>query len=409
MHKVITYIAALFLSVPLMAQSGTDFISAVQTFSDEDYRKAEILFNLLHVKDSTDVASTYYLGLCEFSTRKYELAERHLKEAVAADSTNTWYLSSLGSFYNATGKQKETADICEKLLKMKPQSFKNAYTLCLIGDARLAEGKDSIAIARYEQALEADPDYPPAQMGLAEAMRVKGNVPAYFFNLNRFINNTGVEGSVKSNYLDALLRSIDSKFYWVWGEQLCKLVDRCLELHPDDIQSHQNKVSTCVIKRDTLGIMKQCAGIIPLATVQKDTVNLLMAISTLGDYHHLLGNRKEAYKFYKKALEINPRYVPVLNNYAYYLSEEKRQLRKALEMSRITIEEEPDNATYLDTYGWILYLLKRPEEAKPYFKHAMVYGGKDSDVILRHYSEVLKALGEDDLSTYYRSLADQKK
>ena len=98
----------------------------------------------------------------------------------------------------------------------------------------------------------------------------------------------------------------------------------------------------------------------------------------------------------------------MLNNYAYYLSLEGRKLRKALKMSRRTIELEPDNATYLDTYGWLLYLLHRPKEAKPYFKHAMLYGGKDSAVVLEHYSKVLEALGEQDLATYYKNLADQK-
>lgn len=78
-------------------------------------------------------------------------------------------------------------------------------------------------------------------------------------------------------------------------------------------------------------------------------------------------------------------------------------------MSRRAVELEPDNATYLDTLGWILYLLHKPEEAKPYFKHAMIYGGKDSAVVLEHYSKVLKALGEDTLASYYESLAEQKK
>ena len=73
--------------------------------------------------------------------------------------------------------------------------------------------------------------------------------------------------------------------------------------------------------------------------------------------HHLLGDTKSAYKAYDKALKIDPSYAPVLNNYAYYLSEEGKQLKKARSMSKKTIEAEPDNATYLDTYGWILHLL----------------------------------------------------
>ena len=77
-------------------------------------------------------------------------------------------------------------------------------------------------------------------------------------------------------------------------------------------------------------------------------------------------------------------------------------------MSRKTIEAEPDNATYLDTYGWILYLLGRAEEARPHFKHAMLYGGKDSAVILDHYAEVLFDLGEYDRAMVYWNQALRK-
>jgi len=128
----------------------------------------------------------------------------------------------------------------------------------------------------------------------------------------------------------------------------------------------------------------------------------------IGDMHHLLGDSKSAYKAYEKALKIDPSYAPVLNNYAYYLSEDGKQLKKALAMSKKTVEAEPDNATYLDTYGWILHLLGRDQDAKPYFKHAMLYGGKDSAVQLDHYAEVLYALGEYDLAQVYWSQAKAK-
>ena len=130
--------------------------------------------------------------------------------------------------------------------------------------------------------------------------------------------------------------------------------------------------------------------------------------SQIGDMHHLLGDSKSAYKAYDKALKIDASYAPVLNNYAYYLSEEGKQLKKALAMSKKTVEAEPDNATYLDTYAWILHLMGRDKDAKPYFKHAMLYGGKDSAVILDHYAEVLYVLGEYDLAQVYWSQAKAK-
>ena len=77
-------------------------------------------------------------------------------------------------------------------------------------------------------------------------------------------------------------------------------------------------------------------------------------------------------------------------------------------MSRKTIEAEPDNATYLDTYAWILYLMGKADEAKPLFKRAMLYGGKDSPVILDHYAEVLYELEEYDMAFIYWNMALQK-
>ena len=140
-----------------------------------------------------------------------------------------------------------------------------------------------------------------------------------------------------------------------------------------------------------------------------DTSVTLPAWSTIADMHYSLGEHKEAFKAYEKALKINPDYAPVLNNYAYYLCLKGKKLKKALEMSRKTITSNPDNATYLDTYGWILHLLGRDAEAKPVFKRALLYGGKESAVMLEHYADVLDALGESDVAKVYRNQAKNRK
>lgn len=153
-------------------------------------------------------------------------------------------------------------------------------------------------------------------------------------------------------------------------------------------------------------VLQICEKVLEVAPA--DSSSTLRAWSTMGDIYHRLGEGKKAYKAYDKALKINPDYVYVLNNYAYYLSEDGRNLKKALAMSRKTIEAEPDNSTYLDTYGWILFLQGKAAEAKPYFKQAMLYGGKDSAVVLDHYAEVLYALKEYDMAFVYWNLARQK-
>ena len=158
--------------------------------------------------------------------------------------------------------------------------------------------------------------------------------------------------------------------------------------------------------KDYDAVIRNCRYLI--AREPKNTELVKSCWAQIGDMNHLQGNSKEAYKAYDKALKIDPDYALVLNNYAYYLSEDGKQLKKALAMSKKTVEAEPDNATYLDTYGWILHLLGRDKDAKPYFKHAMLYGGKDSAVQLDHYAEVLYALGEYDLAKVYWSQAKAK-
>ena len=155
------------------------------------------------------------------------------------------------------------------------------------------------------------------------------------------------------------------------------------------------------------------AGVISLSEeilkrAKGDSTATLYALSTLGDMYHQTGNSKQAFKAYEKALKLNPDYAPVLNNYAYYLSLEGKNLSKAYKMSKKTIEQEPDNATYIDTFAWILHLQGKDIEAKPLFKHAMLYGGKDSSTILEHYAIVLESLGENDLAASYRLQAKNK-
>ena len=157
---------------------------------------------------------------------------------------------------------------------------------------------------------------------------------------------------------------------------------------------------------DYAGIIEGCKRLIAMAP--KDSAVCLTAYSTMGDMYHQTGEDKQAYKAYDKALKINPGYAPVLNNYAYFLALEGRLLGKAYKMSKKTIEAEPDNATYLDTFGWILHLQGKDLEAKPFFKHAMLYGGKDSATVLLHYARVLEKLGETDLAKVYRNQAKAK-
>lgn len=409
MRKLISYLAAILASLTLWGQNVTlenSLIEAVTLYEAGDLDGAMTRFQKIHAADSTNDAACYYLGMCESSKGRYDSAAALLGDAVRLDPGNSWYRNALASVYLTQGRTLEAAPLLEGLVEKYPQLYNNPYMLTMIADSYLNQYQDSTAISWYDRALELDPFYAPAEIGKAEIYRFRANNPAFFVSVGKVVSNPDVVASAKSQYIQGIMDRMDAKFWWVWGDQICALVDTCVVMHPEDMGSRWLKVNTCAIKDNWDGVLEQCRDIVAIAGPAGDKENLVKAYSTMGDViHEQDGDEKTTFRMYELALKVDPEYAPVLNNYAYYLSVKGRKLKKALKMSAVTVEKEPDNATYLDTYGWILHLLGRDAEAKPYFKHALIYGGRDSQVILEHYSEVLRVLGENDLADYYKRLS----
>ena len=144
-----------------------------------------------------------------------------------------------------------------------------------------------------------------------------------------------------------------------------------------------------------------CFENILLLLKKEDKANRIQTLALLGDLYHEIGNSQKSFLAYDEVLKLDPLNVPVLNNYAYFLCIQDRDLEKALNMSKKTIEKEPNNSTYLDTYGWILHLLGRTAEARDILRQAVAYGGKESAEILNHYGDILNALNEPQMAIVY--------
>ena len=123
--------------------------------------------------------------------------------------------------------------------------------------------------------------------------------------------------------------------------------------------------------------------------------NLLFEFySLLAETYHKTNQHILSDKYYEQALEIDSNNLLILNNYAYYLSLRKVKLEKAKEMSYRCNKIENKNATYQDTYAWILYKLKEYKEAKEWILKALSNGGDKSPVIVEHYGDILYNLGK---------------
>ena len=110
--------------------------------------------------------------------------------------------------------------------------------------------------------------------------------------------------------------------------------------------------------------------------------------AVMGDLLHQKGMTREAYEAYDSCLQWKDDNVMCLNNYAYFLSENGEQLEKAESMSYKTVKAEPKNATYLDTYAWILFMQKRYAEAKIYIEQALQNDSDGNAVITEHAGDI---------------------
>jgi tetratricopeptide (TPR) repeat protein len=142
---------------------------------------------------------------------------------------------------------------------------------------------------------------------------------------------------------------------------------------------------------------------------QKAIVNLKQAIeleisdkpdlksqiySSLGDVYQEAKQYKESAQAYTQSLTLLPNNAYTLNNYAYYLSLRNQNLAEAEKMAKRANEIEPNNPSFQDTYAWVLFKLKRYDDAKIWIEKAMLDLDTKSPIQFEHYGDILYKLGD---------------
>ena len=196
-------------------------------------------------------------------------------------------------------------------------------------------------------------------------------------------------------------RVIDVEGYWLNRPDSVEHYSKmALQRFPNSVELWQLRSSIAYNKKQEEVAISHLNEALKYA--QNDTVRSEL-FGSIGDIEHSRGNVKKSYKSYDKALRLWKDNSTVLNNYAYFLSLEERDLERALEMTTRANTLERNNPTYLDTKAWVLYKLGRYAEAKKVMQQALSLNrGKSAEYPL-HYGDILHALGEEFMArTYWR-------
>lgn len=202
------------------------------------------------------------------------------------------------------------------------------------------------------------------------------------------------------NYIQSI--SLDNSHYKIWqqiiflaselnqNDTIIKYSEKAIEVFPSQPIFYYYAGSAFHQKKNYVKAIEQ------FSTGKKITINnnelVVQFLSQLGDSYNAIKNHPKSDSSYDEALLLDPENVHVLNNYSYYLSLRKEQLDKAKKMCEKMLIKSPNEAAYLDTYGWVLYQLKDYENAKKYIEKALL---KTNDAtIIEHYGDILFQIGD---------------
>lgn len=364
--------------------------------------------------------------------------------------------------YLRLGKVDKAAEEIEKLIKQDAND-PDGYTMLI--EMYLANSMSDKALETIKRLEAVDPENPHVYLSMAEYYRSKGERDKSFAELKKVFNSPQLNSDVKlqilSSYLPLVQQNpdmldqalelsklmaeshgseanahavygdflsiakkyneardqyrealaIDGKNMQGWSQLLIieselrdyifmeKEADAALEIYPDQsvfylfsgISKSQNNKNTEAIKVLISGSK----------LVVDNDAQLLQFYSNLGDIYNKQKDYPASDNYFEKALKVNPADPTVLNNYAYYLSVRNEKLDKADSMSRKSNDIVPDQSSYQDTYGWILYKKGNYAEAKKWIEKALGSSAEGNGTILEHLGDVLFKLGQTDEAVKY--------
>lgn len=170
------------------------------------------------------------------------------------------------------------------------------------------------------------------------------------------------------------------------ADSIIATANKAIELFPQQAVPYLFKGVNQLVNKDYEGAIKTLSDGIPRSRDDKALMEDFYL--NLADAYHESGNNDKSYEYYQKTVDLNPDNILALNNYAYYLSLENRDMEKAEAMAEKAHKAQPDNITYADTYAWVLYVEGKYDKALQVFEAFLPTQEKWRETIKQHYETI---------------------
>lgn len=355
----------------------------------EEEKKALEEIEELVAEYPNDLRYHVLLGDVLMQLERKEEAYKIYQEVLEEEPDHVMALLSMATYYEKMGDEAQYEEQLDNLLannKVLPE-IKISILRMIISKGDTSE-TDSLNIAnRFEKALSANEDEEEVPLFYAQYLLSKQEGKAARPLLEKVVELNPVNKAARLMLLSIVAQENDFK-------GIIEVCEPGIIATPEAIEFYFYLAIAYNQEGRVEETIETCRKALERvdANTPKEVTSDFYAL--MGDVYHQQNKTEESYAAYDSALVHNADNMGVLNNYAYFLSEENKDLDKAEEMSYKTIKAEPKNSTYLDTYAWILFRKGKYAEAKIYIDDALKNGGDESDVIVEHAGDIYFLNGE---------------
>ncbi len=337
-----------------------------------------------------DMRYQVILGDVYLQNGKKQEAYDAYQKVVAVEPDNPMALFSMASYYEQTGQKELYQQQLDTLLLNKKVTSDTKISVMrqVIAENEQSSAKDSTqVIALFDRMMKQDMDDPQIPMLYSQYLLSKNMEQEAVPVLEQVVDLDPTNKAARLMLVSAAVKKEDYK-------QIIKVCEPGIEATPDALELYYYLAIAYHQAEQGDSVLSVCNRALEHITpdTRKEVISDFYSI--MGDIYHTKKQMTEAYAAYDSALVYNPSNIGALNNYAYYLSVERRDLDKAEEMSYKTVKAEPNNSTYLDTYAWILFEKGNYAEARIYIDNAMKNDGEKSDVIVEHCGDIYFMTGD---------------
>ena len=343
-----------------------------------------------------DMRYQVILGDVYLQNGKKQEAYDVYQKVLAAEPDNPMAIFSMASYYKQTGQEGLYQQQLDTLLlnkKVTPDT-KVSVMRQMIVENEQADKDSTQIIALFDRIMKQEQDDPQIPMLYAQYLLSKNMEAESVPVLEQVVDLDPTNKAARMMLVGTAVRKVDYK-------QIIKVCEPGIEATPDALEFYYYLAIAYNQAEQPDSVVSICKRALEHTTADSKKEVVSDFYSILGDMYHTQKQMKEAYAAYDSALVYNPSNIGALNNYAYYLSVERRDLDKAEEMSYKTVKAEPNNATYLDTYAWILFEKGNYAEARIYIDNAMKSDDEKSDVIVEHCGDIYYMTGDVDGALSY--------